>query len=409
MFEGLERIICQPGEKIFQEGAEGDCAYLIESGRVEISVLRENRNINVSILGAGDLFGEMALIDSGVRTATATAIEETCVVSIYRSLIEKKLTKTDPTIKHLLHLVLKRFRNIHDSLTQNGLQTPEKEDKDLDNIPSETQQLFIQHIRTASDIREALNRDEFRLYYQPIIAIDDDRLAGFEALIRWRHPEHGLIPPVEFLSVMENTGQILPVGVWIVERACHDFNKFSKEHYKLFGSSAPLFLSINLSANQLADAEHMMQLANIVHRTGVDPACIKWEVTETVLIGELEQAQQILTTLRDQGFCASLDDFGTGFSSLSYLQKFPVDSIKIDRSFINRMLSDHNSMQIVKASIGLAKTLDLVVVAEGVESKEEVEQLIDMGCSYCQGYYYAKPLPPAETMGYIRQSLNIKK
>ena len=152
----------------------------------------------------------------------------------------------------------------------------------------------------------------------------------------------------------------------------------------------------------------MLQLANIVHRTGIDPACIKWEVTETVLIGELEQAQQILTTLRDQGFCASLDDFGTGFSSLSYLQKFPVDSIKIDRSFINRMLSDNSSMQIVKASIYLAKTLDLEVVAEGVESKEEVEQLIDMGCSYCQGYYYAKPLPPAETMGYIRQSLNIK-
>ena len=409
MFEGLERIICLPEDKIFQEGAEGNCAYLIESGSVEISVLRGNRNVSICILGEGDLFGEMALIDSGVRTATATAIEETCLVSIYRNLIEKKLTKTDPTIKHLLHLVLKRFRNIHDSLTQDGLQTPEKEDKDLDNIPSETQQLFIQHIRTASDIREALNRDEFRLYYQPIIAIDDDRLAGFEALIRWRHPEHGLIPPVEFLSVMENTGQILPVGVWIVERACHDFNKFSKEHYKLFGSSAPLFLSINLSANQLADAEHMMQLANIVHRTGVDPACIKLEVTETVLIDELEQAQQMLTTLQDQNFGASLDDFGTGYSSLSHLQKFPVDSIKIDRSFINRMLSDHNSMQIVKASIGLAKTLDLVVVAEGVESKEEVEQLIDMGCSYCQGYYYAKSLPPAETMEYIRQSLNIKK
>lgn len=312
MFEGLERITYQPGDLIFQEDADGDCAYLIESGKVEISILRENRYFSICILGEGDLFGEMALIDNDVRTATSKAIDETCLVSISRDLIETKLSKSDPIIEHLLRLVLKRFRNIHYRLTQNDLLTPE-EDKGLDNDLSDTQQSLIQHIRIASDIKEALKRNEFELYYQPIIAIDDDRLAGFEALIRWRHPEHGLMPPIQFLSVMEDTEQILPVGIWIVERACHDFTKLSKEHHKISGSSAPLFISINLSANQLAKAEHMAHLANIVHRTGIDPACIKWEITETVLIGELEQAQQILTTFRNQGFRVSLDDFGTGY------------------------------------------------------------------------------------------------
>jgi len=209
---------------------------------------------------------------------------------------------------------------------------------------------------------------------------------------------------MHFLDVAENTKQILSIGTWVVERACHDLNELSKEYHKISVSSAPLFISINLSANQLADAEHMAQLANIFYSREIDPACIKWEVTETVLIDKLEQAQQILTKFQDQGFRVSLDDFGTGYSSLSHLQNFPVDDIKIDQSFISRMLSDHRNMQIVKASIDLAKTLDLETVAEGVESKEEVEQLINMGCSYCQGYYYAKPLPLQEAVEYIRHN-----
>jgi len=404
MFEDLERITYRPGDLIFQEGSDGDCAYFIDSGSVEISIFRENRHFSVCRFSEGDLFGEMALIDKDVRTATAKAIEETCLISINRNLIETKLTKSDPLIRHLLRLILKRFRNTHYKLAWNDLLTPEGKTKDLDNDLSDTQENLIQQIRTASDIKEGFERDEFQLYYQPIIEIKDGRLAGFEALIRWKHPEYGLIPPIQFLSVMEDTGLILPVGIWIVERACHDLNELSKKYHKEFGSSAPLFISINLSANQLANEEHMAQLANIFYNKEIDPACIKLEVTETVMIDELEQAKQILFTFQGQGFHVSLDDFGTGYSSLSHLQNFPVDDIKIDQSFISRMLSDHRSMQIVKASIDLAKALDLEIVAEGVESKEDVEQLINMGCSYCQGYYYAKPLPLSEAVENIRHN-----
>jgi EAL domain-containing protein (putative c-di-GMP-specific phosphodiesterase class I) len=404
MFEGLERTTYRPGDLIFHEGSDGGCAYLVESGRVEISMIRENRRFKLCELGEGELFGEMALLDKKPRTATATALEETQLVCVDHEWISSKLDDVDPSIEHLLLLILKRSRDTLKLLKQNDWLIPDATDKELDKTFSETRQKLIRDIRIASDIKEALKRDEFQLYYQPIIAIKDERLAGFEALIRWRHPEYGLMQPMQFLDVAEDTKQILPVGIWIVERACHDLNELSREHHKISRSSSPLFVSINLSANQLDNAEHMAQLANIVHRTGIEPACIKWEVTETVLIDELEQAQQILTTFRDQRFRVSLDDFGTGYSSLSHLQKFPVDDIKIDGSFISRMLSDHSSMQIVKASIDLAKALDLEIVAEGVESKEEVEQLINMGSSYCQGYYYAKPLPLPEAVEYIRHN-----
>lgn len=404
MFEGLERITYRPGDLIFQEGSDGDCAYLVESGRVEISITRENRRFKICELGEGELFGEMALLDKKPRTAAASALEETHVVCVDHNWITTKLDSVDPSIEHLLLLILKRSRDTHKLLKQKDWLIPEETDKESDKTFSDTQRNLIRDIRIGSDINEALKRDEFQLYYQPIIAPKDEILFGFEALIRWVHPDDGLIPPMHFLDVAENTKQILSIGTWVVERACHDLNELSKEYHKITGSSVPLFISVNLSANQLADAEHMAQLANIFYSREIDPACIKLEVTETVMIDELEQAQQILTKFQDQGFRVSLDDFGTGYSSLSHLQNFPVDDIKIDQSFISRMLSDHRNMQIVKASIDLAKTLDLETVAEGVESKEEVEQLINMGCSYCQGYYYAKPLPLQEAVEYIRHN-----
>jgi len=153
----------------------------------------------------------------------------------------------------------------------------------------------------------------------------------------------------------------------------------------------------------LAKAEHIVKFINIVEKVGVDPARINLEITETMLINEQDYARQTLASLQEQGFKVSLDDFGTGYSSLSHLQKFPVDIIKIDRSFVSHMLSDHDSMQIVKASIGLAQALDMNVVAEGVESDEELTKLIDMKCDYAQGYCFSKPVPLAEAIEYLKQ------
>ena len=403
MFEGLERITYQPGDIIFQEGDEGDCAYLIESGKVEVSTLQENEFFRVSVLEKGDLFGEMALIDKKPRIATVKTIEETQVVSISRDLIKSKLTNVDPIIGHLLRVVLNRFRDTHHRLTRSDQFTSQQTDKESDSDLSKTQRNLVMNIRIAMDIKEAIGRDEFQLHYQPIISIKDGRLVCFEALNRWFHPKHGLMSPMQFLEIAEETGQILPLGIWTLQRACRDLNTLLKDSHNT-SRQAPLFISVNLSARQLVKAEDTMQFASILNDAGVDPACIKLEVTETSLIKEPIISQHILIDLRDLGFRVSLDNFGTGYSSLSHLLKFPVDDIKIDRSFVSKMLSDHDSMQIVKASIGLAKALDLEVVAEGVENKEDIDKLIEMDCSYAQGYYYAKPLFLAEAKEYLRQN-----
>ena len=205
MFEGFERITFRTGENIFEDGEEGCCAYLIEKGLVEVTNHQRNRSRRVDVLGAGDLCGEMALIDNQPRTATVTALEDTEVVKINRDLIYSKLAKTDPTIEHLLRLILQRYRSIHYHFTGNGYLTTDPNRCDLDQTLSKTKKRLTEEIHLASDIQEGLRQDQFQLYYQPIVSLSNNRLAGYEALIRWQHPEHGLMSPMQFLNVAEQT------------------------------------------------------------------------------------------------------------------------------------------------------------------------------------------------------------
>ncbi len=364
-------------------------------------MFRKNKNVRVCTLGKGELFGEMALIDRHPRSATVTALEETHVVNINYDWISTKFKDSDPVIKHLLLLIMKRFRDTQNMHKDKIVIADKETNNELDQTFSDTQENLIEHVRIASSIKEAMERDEFQLYYQPITKSCNNQLVGCEALIRWLHPEFGMMLPVKFLNIIEDTDQMLPIGIWVLERACRDLHTLSKETHNS-QNQTPLFISVNLSARQLTNTEHMTQIVNIIHNSGIEPSRFKMEITETILIDEQENAQQVLSTLRNQGLRISLDDFGTGYSSLSHLQKFQVDDIKIDKSFVNNMLSDHGSMQIVRASIELAKALDLEVVAEGVENKAVFEQLIDMNCHYCQGYYFAKPLSLAETIKYMK-------
>jgi len=342
----------------------------------------------------------MALIDKRPRMATVNVLEETQVARIPRVLIDTKLINVDPIIEHLLRLVLKRFRQSHQSFIGNDQFASEKAEEELDEDFSRTQENLILHVRIASDIQDALKRDEFQLYYQPIVSIMDNQVVGFEALIRWDHPEYGLMLPTKFLDIAENTDQILAIGIWSFERICRDFKTLFEETHNS-SKQASLFVSINLSTRQLAKAEHVGQFTDILQGAGVDPNCIRLEISEKLLSDQLKHAQMVLSALRGQGFRLLLDNFGTGNSSLSHLQKFPIEIIKIDQSLISHVLSDHDSMQIVKASIGLAKALEMEVVAEGVESIGVFEQLVKMDCTYAQGYYISRPMPLAEVIKYL--------
>lgn len=403
MFEGLSRLTFQPGEKIFQQDKKGDCAYLIETGNVEVSMMMGEEYQKIAVLGKDELFGEMALIDNKPRSATVTAVEETRVIEISKELIESKMAKENPIIQHLLLLLLKRFRNTQYQASWKDRLSQIEDSMEIDENFSATQQHLVGHIRIASDINRALRENEFLMYYQPIISIQDSSLVGFEALIRWQHPTEGFMSPYQFLTIAEESDQIIDIGHWSTDRVCQEYKHLAKVFQTGVGQD-PLFISINLSARQLTRAEDVADFARIVQQHGLDPACIKIEVTETVLVEDPDTAHDLLSSLRAMGFHIALDDFGTGYSSLSYLQKFSFDTLKIDQSFVRNMLTKSSSMQIVNASIGLARGLELDVVAEGIEHKEELDKLKETQCNYAQGYYIARPMPLDAAIAYIEQS-----
>ncbi len=246
-----------------------------------------------------------------------------------------------------------------------------------------------QVMQTFMDLRQALDLKEFVLFYQPIVSLELGRAVGVEALVRWMHPTRGLVSPGEFIPIAEETGLILPLGRWILEKACTDMKEFGAR----MGQSQEMMLSVNLSAKQFAQSDLFEQIEVTLRHTQFPPTLLKLEITESVVMENAEAAVRILGKLRQLNVKISIDDFGTGYSSLSYLHRFPVDVLKVDRSFIQRMHLGGDNLEIVRTIVTLARTLKMQVVAEGAETKEEVAILADLGCEYVQGYYFARPMP----------------
>ena len=238
-----------------------------------------------------------------------------------------------------------------------------------------------------TDLRNAVIRDEFILHYQPKVSCASGRMVGSEALIRWNHPRRGLVPPDQFISLLEETGLIVPVGRWVLETAARQALAWQQA-----GLDLPS-VSVNLSARQLQSDTLLADIANILARTGLPPACLDLEITESMLMQNAEQAIQILGGLKKMGVTISLDDFGTGYSSLAYLKRFPLDAVKVDRSFVRDIVADSDDASITRAVITMAHHLKLKVVAEGVETAEQLAMLISHQCDVIQGYFFSRPLP----------------
>lgn len=241
------------------------------------------------------------------------------------------------------------------------------------------------------DLREAIAKDQLVLYYQPKVDLATGALAGFEALIRWKHPVHGLVPPLRFIPIAEETGQIIPIGWWTFEQAALQLARWRREAPEL-----DLQISANLSVRQFFDRDLVQRVGSLVNSLALPPQSFCLEVTESVLIGEINVAADILHRLHDAGVGLMIDDFGTGYSSLNYLSSLPFDALKIDRSFVNRMTTDDNSGEIVRTVINLAKTLKMATIAEGIETIDQANSLKRMGCQSAQGYLFAKPVSVAE-------------
>ena len=238
------------------------------------------------------------------------------------------------------------------------------------------------------DLRKAITHEEFQVYYQPIVSLDTRRIHGFEALVRWQHPQRGLISPADFIPVAEETRMILPIGHSVLSQACHQMQTWQGR----FGASAPSMISVNLSSKQLAHPDLVMQIHKILRETGLAAGSLKLEITESSFMDDFDVAIAMLRQLQSMGIQLSIDDFGTGYSSLSYLYRLPIDTLKIDRSFVSRMGANGENAEIVGTIISLAHNLQLDVIAEGVETAQQLTQLQSLGCEYGQGYYFSRPV-----------------
>jgi diguanylate cyclase (GGDEF)-like protein/PAS domain S-box-containing protein len=255
-----------------------------------------------------------------------------------------------------------------------------------------------QRLQTETQLRLALERGEFLLHYQPKLDLATGAISGFEALLRWHHPQRGLVPPLEFIDILEDTGLILPVGEWVIGEACRQLKAWEAQGMGM----APV--AINLSARQLQQADLAGAVERIVHGAGVDPALLEFELTESMLMANPEAAVEILTRIKALGMRLSVDDFGTGYSSLAYLKRFPLDALKIDRTFVRDLPDDPDDAAITKAVIRLAHSLNLKVVAEGVENIAQLRELELYDCDEIQGYYVSRPLPATDCTALLAQA-----
>jgi diguanylate cyclase (GGDEF)-like protein/PAS domain S-box-containing protein len=267
----------------------------------------------------------------------------------------------------------------------------EKGGSQLEIFDSDMRAWINSRRKTENALRHGLERDEFELHYQPIISLADGTIKGFEALIRWNRPHLGMVPPMEFIPVAEETGLIIPLGEWILDDACRQIAAWQGMR-----NGDPLTVSVNLSGRQLAQRDIAGRVDAALSSAGADPKGLVIEITETVLLDDVDSAVRTLDALREIGVKLSIDDFGTGYSSLTYLRRFPIDIVKIDRSFVNQLGTDSRDASIVEMVITLAQGLELDCVAEGVETKEQLASLRRLECSYAQGYFFAKPQPVAE-------------
>ncbi|HLM60485.1 MAG TPA: bifunctional diguanylate cyclase/phosphodiesterase [Pyrinomonadaceae bacterium] len=255
-------------------------------------------------------------------------------------------------------------------------------------------------LQLETDLRHAIERNELCMFYQPIVDLDSMRLFGFESLIRWNHPTRGLVPPNEFIPVSEDTGLIVPMTLWILRTSC----KQIVEWQRLCPANKNLVVSVNISGKHFAQKDLVEQIKTILVETEMNPACLKLELTESAVMENAESVIAMMKQIRELGIQLSIDDFGTGYSSLSYLHRFPINTLKVDRSFVNSMEDGSENGEIVRTVIALAKTLRLNVVAEGIETIHQLHQLRILGCEFGQGYLFSRPVPVEEAERLINDA-----
>jgi EAL domain-containing protein (putative c-di-GMP-specific phosphodiesterase class I) len=373
-----------PDEVIFLENEVGDCAYLIERGRVLIYLTKDGVEVPLKVIGKGEVFGEMSLIDGSPRSASCRAIGDVQLLIVTKEQLSDRILAADPVVRLLMQALLERLRAQNDRLR--GKLSSVAVDN-LDSLAAEKKEA-LERIGLENRISKGLDNDEFIPYYQPIYDLASCEVRGCEALIRWVTKDRGVIPPNVFMDVMEDSSLILRAGQVVIEKSAADLESM-RNH---FGGSRDFFVSINVSGRQFMDKGFIEHLERTCNRFHVDPAQMKLELTERIMT-EGSQALSTLEACRARGYQLAIDDFGTGFSSLQYLAQMPITHLKIDRAFVMNLFADQKSLMIVKSLIYMADVLGLTLIAEGIETREQLALLKSLGVRYGQGFLFSKPLP----------------
>ena len=258
----------------------------------------------------------------------------------------------------------------------------------------------VTQMEMETDLREAIKANAFKIHYQPVVSLKTGRTSGFEALIRWRHPKHGYISPADFIPIAEETGLIIPIGKLVLHAACTQMREWAKQYPR-----SNLSVSVNISPKQFADPRLLDDIESVIDSTGLSGNRLNIEITEGAIMENPHEVAARLGKLQRLGISLQVDDFGTGYSSLSHLHRFPLDALKVDRSFVIAMTESQENMEIVRTIVALAHNLKLKTVAEGVETKHDLEQLKKLKCDFAQGYYFSKPMDAKSASAYLRKHL----
>jgi EAL domain-containing protein (putative c-di-GMP-specific phosphodiesterase class I) len=446
MTENLVRQTFAPGAQIFTDGDTGNVVYLIEQGKVELAQNLDGHRVVLAELGGGEMLGELSVIDGEPRSATATAIEDTHVIVASRAELLKQIEAADDWVQLMLRVMIDRLRDVQHGKAGNGAARPEgtgypeslgipepigaSEPNDTSEADEATEApdtinpfesvfdpVFAGSTRAnvitepverldglAGELQVAIEENQLELNYQPIVSVAERYVAGFEALVRWQHPTHGTIVPSNFISLAESTGLIVPLGRWLLERALKDLKTF-QGNSKRNGTTPPLYMSVNVSSRQLLSDIEIQDLGDIVRDSGASPGDLMFEITENLMIEDPDNVAAAMAEFRAMGIRIAADDFGTGYANLQFLKNFPLDMIKIDRAFISHSDIDERNRRIVETVIKLAKQFDLVTVAEGIETKGEMNLLRELNCDFAQGYLLSKPITATNALPIINQQI----
>ena len=396
----------KPGEVLFREGEAGDDAYIVEKGEIEISIDLPTGKKVIAELGKGEIIGEMSLIADAPRSATAIASVESELLVLKRDRLLKPVEAADPIMRLMIQMIVDRLRGAPRWMREGDTNSPELS-KARQKAFDDVRDLALRRIQIEGEMRQAIKAAELELHYQPIIDLKSGILAGYEALMRWTHPERGFVLPGEFIPLAEETGMIVEMGRWALEVGLRDHLVMLDAFKKVFPDKKPPFVSVNVSGRQLFELSEIDVMRSIIENSGVDPQQIKLEITESLMVHDADHAAVALDKLKELGILLAIDDFGTGYSSLSYLHRFPFDTLKIDRAFVVNMAKDEASKKLVHAIAGMAIDLELDIVAEGIEEQHEFDTLAGFGCHYGQGFFMARPSPISNNIELIENATTL--